>query len=107
MFCFLSPSNRERKRKGGKSDDKKKRKSAGQEKERERATGNDSFKSREFISSEDSSSESDRGKKGRKRKVAQICTVMLIPNAPSCVKLHNTIIFITEHNICLNVHSPQ
>ncbi|XP_031415591.1 FACT complex subunit SSRP1 isoform X2 [Clupea harengus] len=61
-------SKRERKRKGGKSDDKKKRKSAGQEKERERATGNDSFKSREFISSEDSSSESDRGKKGRKRK---------------------------------------
>ncbi|XP_048106695.1 FACT complex subunit SSRP1 isoform X2 [Alosa alosa] len=65
-----SPSTyrKERKRKGGKSDDKTKRRSGVREKERERATGNDSFKSREFISSEDSSSESDHGKKSRKRK---------------------------------------
>uniref|UniRef100_A0A672QG22 FACT complex subunit SSRP1 n=1 Tax=Sinocyclocheilus grahami TaxID=75366 RepID=A0A672QG22_SINGR len=55
--------------KGGKNEEKKKRKSGGgREKEKERATGNDSFKSREFISSEESSSESDKGK-GRKRKV--------------------------------------
>uniref|UniRef100_A0A8C2ATC9 FACT complex subunit SSRP1 n=1 Tax=Cyprinus carpio TaxID=7962 RepID=A0A8C2ATC9_CYPCA len=58
-----------KKKKGGKNEEKKKRKSGGgREKEKERATGNDSFKSREFISSEESSSESDKGK-GRKRKV--------------------------------------
>uniref|UniRef100_A0AAY4A0Y1 FACT complex subunit SSRP1 n=1 Tax=Denticeps clupeoides TaxID=299321 RepID=A0AAY4A0Y1_9TELE len=50
-------------------DEKKKRKSTGRERESEKATGNDSFKSREFISSEESSSQSDHGKKGRKRKV--------------------------------------
>uniref|UniRef100_A0A672QFV0 FACT complex subunit SSRP1 n=1 Tax=Sinocyclocheilus grahami TaxID=75366 RepID=A0A672QFV0_SINGR len=62
-------SKKERKKKGGKNEEKKKRKSGGgREKEKERATGNDSFKSREFISSEESSSESDKGK-GRKRKV--------------------------------------
>uniref|UniRef100_A0A9J7Z3P4 FACT complex subunit SSRP1 n=2 Tax=Cyprinus carpio TaxID=7962 RepID=A0A9J7Z3P4_CYPCA len=61
-------SKKERKKKGGKNEEKKKRKSGGgREKEKERATGNDSFKSREFISSEESSSESDKGK-GRKRK---------------------------------------
>ncbi|XP_028833803.1 FACT complex subunit SSRP1 isoform X2 [Denticeps clupeoides] len=49
-------------------DEKKKRKSTGRERESEKATGNDSFKSREFISSEESSSQSDHGKKGRKRK---------------------------------------
>uniref|UniRef100_A0A8C2ARQ7 FACT complex subunit SSRP1 n=1 Tax=Cyprinus carpio TaxID=7962 RepID=A0A8C2ARQ7_CYPCA len=59
-------SKKERKKKGGKNEEKKKRKSGGgREKEKERATGNDSFKSREFISSEESSSESDKGK-GRK-----------------------------------------
>uniref|UniRef100_A0A671RXY3 FACT complex subunit SSRP1 n=1 Tax=Sinocyclocheilus anshuiensis TaxID=1608454 RepID=A0A671RXY3_9TELE len=57
-------SKKERKKKGGKNEEKKKRKSGGggREKEKERATGNDSFKSREFISSEESSSESDKGK---------------------------------------------
>uniref|UniRef100_A0A673NFW8 FACT complex subunit SSRP1 n=1 Tax=Sinocyclocheilus rhinocerous TaxID=307959 RepID=A0A673NFW8_9TELE len=62
-------SIKERKKKGGKNEEKRKRKSGGgREKEKERATGNDSFKSREFISSEESSSESDK-RKGRKRKV--------------------------------------
>ncbi|KAL2097366.1 hypothetical protein ACEWY4_006573 [Coilia grayii] len=65
-----STSKKERKRKGGKSDDKKKSKMATCEKEKERTTGSDSFKSREFISSEDSSSESDRGKKSHKCKGA-------------------------------------
>ncbi|XP_055765586.1 FACT complex subunit SSRP1 isoform X3 [Salvelinus fontinalis] len=61
---------RERKKKGGKSDEKNKKgaSSGGRERERERTTGIDSFKSREFISSEESSSESDRGKGKRKRK---------------------------------------
>ncbi|XP_039545753.1 FACT complex subunit SSRP1 isoform X1 [Pimephales promelas] len=63
-----SSSKKERKKKGGKNEEKKKKKSGGgKEKEKERVTGNDSFKSREFISSEESSSESERGK-GRKRK---------------------------------------
>uniref|UniRef100_A0A672QFT7 FACT complex subunit SSRP1 n=1 Tax=Sinocyclocheilus grahami TaxID=75366 RepID=A0A672QFT7_SINGR len=64
-----SSGSSKKKKKGGKNEEKKKRKSGGgREKEKERATGNDSFKSREFISSEESSSESDKGK-GRKRKV--------------------------------------
>lgn len=57
--------DREKKKKGGKADEKK-RKSGG-EKERDKV-GNESFKSKEFISSEESSSDSDHGK-GRKRKV--------------------------------------
>ncbi len=72
LFLTIFPtfhSWREKKKKGGKNEEKRKRKSGGgREKEKERATGNDSFKSREFISSEESSSESDKGK-GRKRKV--------------------------------------
>ncbi|XP_055765585.1 FACT complex subunit SSRP1 isoform X2 [Salvelinus fontinalis] len=65
-----APSKKERKKKGGKSDEKNKKgaSSGGRERERERTTGIDSFKSREFISSEESSSESDRGKGKRKRK---------------------------------------
>ncbi|XP_038856016.1 FACT complex subunit SSRP1-like isoform X2 [Salvelinus namaycush] len=65
-----APSKKERKKKGGKSDEKNKKGASGggRERERERTTGNDSFKSREFISSEESSSESDRGKGKRKRK---------------------------------------
>lgn len=46
--------------------DEKKRKSGG-EKERDKG-GNESFKSKEFISSEESSSDSDHGK-AKKRKV--------------------------------------
>ncbi|XP_062852360.1 FACT complex subunit SSRP1 isoform X2 [Trichomycterus rosablanca] len=61
-------SKKESKKAGRSEEKKKKKKSAGQkERERDRTPGNDSFKSREFISSEESSSESDRGK-GRKRK---------------------------------------
>uniref|UniRef100_A0A4W5NNQ1 FACT complex subunit SSRP1 n=1 Tax=Hucho hucho TaxID=62062 RepID=A0A4W5NNQ1_9TELE len=65
-----APSKKERKKKEGKSDEKNKKGTSGggRERERERTTGNDSFKSREFISSEESSSESDRGKGKRKRK---------------------------------------
>lgn len=55
-----------RKKKGGKSDEENKKGKSGGGRERERETGNDSFKSREFISSEESSSESDRGKGKRK-----------------------------------------
>lgn len=54
---------REKKKKGGKVEPKKK--SVG---EKEKEGGNESFKSKEFISSEESSSESDHDK-GRKRKV--------------------------------------
>ncbi|XP_076829954.1 FACT complex subunit SSRP1 [Brachyhypopomus gauderio] len=62
-----SGSSKKEKKKGKKVEEKKvKSKSAGV-KEKEGAAGNESFKSREFISSEESSSESDRGK-GRKRK---------------------------------------
>lgn len=57
---------REKKKKGGKVDAKKAK--SGGEKERKKEAGNDSFKSKEFISSEESSSESDHGK-GSKRKV--------------------------------------
>ncbi|XP_041930341.1 FACT complex subunit SSRP1a isoform X2 [Alosa sapidissima] len=58
-----SSSKKEPKKKAGKSNDKKK--SA----EKEKSVGNESFKSREFISSEDSSdNDSDRGKKSSKRK---------------------------------------
>ncbi|XP_062380501.1 FACT complex subunit SSRP1a [Sardina pilchardus] len=58
-----SSSKKEPKKKAGKSNDKKK--SA----EKEKNVGNESFKSREFISSEDSSdNDSDRGKKSSKRK---------------------------------------
>ncbi|TRY89951.1 hypothetical protein DNTS_001673 [Danionella cerebrum] len=59
-------SKKERKRKGGKSEEKRKRK-PGREKDKERSAGNDSFKSREFISSEESSSESDRGKRSKRK----------------------------------------
>ncbi|XP_045071819.1 FACT complex subunit SSRP1 isoform X2 [Coregonus clupeaformis] len=65
-----APSKKERKKKGGKNDEKNKKGKSGGGTERasETTTGNDSFKSREFISSEESSSESDRGKGKRKRK---------------------------------------
>ncbi len=56
---------REKKKKGGKVEPKKK-KSVGEKEKKE--VGNESFKSKEFISSEESSSESDHDK-GRKRKV--------------------------------------
>ncbi|KAF5904952.1 FACT complex subunit SSRP1-like, partial [Clarias magur] len=59
-----SSAVKEKKKKGGKADEKK-RKSGG-DKERDRG-GNESFKSKEFISSEESSSDSDRGK-SKKRK---------------------------------------
>ncbi|XP_049337138.1 FACT complex subunit SSRP1 [Astyanax mexicanus] len=66
-----SSSKKERK-KAAKSEKKKKKKSGrGKEREKEKPSGNDSFKSREFISSEESSSESDRGK-GRKRKGSDV-----------------------------------
>ncbi|XP_062856980.1 FACT complex subunit SSRP1a [Trichomycterus rosablanca] len=56
------------KKKGGKAEEKKRKASAEQEKEKERGA-NESFKSKEFISSEESSSDSDSGKaKGKKRK---------------------------------------
>ncbi|KAK1804320.1 hypothetical protein P4O66_020330, partial [Electrophorus voltai] len=57
-------AGKEKKKKGGKAEEK--RKSAA-EKEREKG-GNESFKSKEFISSEESSSESEHDK-GKKRKV--------------------------------------
>ncbi|XP_036430266.1 FACT complex subunit SSRP1 isoform X1 [Colossoma macropomum] len=67
-----SGSSKKERKKGGKSEKKKKKKpGAGREREKERPAGNDSFKSREFISSEESSSESDRGK-GRKRKGSDV-----------------------------------
>uniref|UniRef100_A0A7N8YAQ7 FACT complex subunit SSRP1 n=1 Tax=Mastacembelus armatus TaxID=205130 RepID=A0A7N8YAQ7_9TELE len=60
---------RESKKSGAKKDERK-RKSAGGDKDRERAGGNDSFKSREFIeTSEESSSESDRKSKSKRKKV--------------------------------------
>lgn len=64
MFFF--PGHREPKKKAGKSSDKKK---SSAEKERISVGGNESFKSREFISSDSSDNESDRGKKSSKRKV--------------------------------------
>lgn len=67
MLC-----DREKKKKGGKADEKK-RKSVG-EKERDKVV-NESFKSKEFISSEESSSDSDRGK-GKKRKVTYTAVVL-------------------------------
>ncbi|XP_066534783.1 FACT complex subunit SSRP1 [Hoplias malabaricus] len=68
-----SGTSKKEKKKGKKNEKKKKKKSSGggKEREKEKATGNDSFKSREFISSEESSSESDRGK-GRKRKGSDV-----------------------------------
>lgn len=62
--------SREKKKKGGKVDAKK----SGGDKDRKRESVNESFKSKEFISSEESSSESDhrkggKGGKGSKRKV--------------------------------------
>ncbi|XP_064200091.1 FACT complex subunit SSRP1a isoform X2 [Anguilla rostrata] len=57
-------AKKETKKKRGKSDEKKKKgggRGAEREKERERAGGNDSFKSREFISDSESSSASARG----------------------------------------------
>ncbi|KAL7889676.1 hypothetical protein AOLI_G00019340 [Acnodon oligacanthus] len=67
-----SGSSKKERKKGGKSEKKKKKKSSTvREREKERPAGNDSFKSREFISSEESSSESDRGK-GRKRKGSDV-----------------------------------
>uniref|UniRef100_A0AAR2JFH7 FACT complex subunit SSRP1 n=1 Tax=Pygocentrus nattereri TaxID=42514 RepID=A0AAR2JFH7_PYGNA len=59
-----SSAVKEKKKKGGKVEAKK-RKSGG---DKEPEKGNDSFKSKEFISSEESSSDSDRGK-SKKRKV--------------------------------------
>uniref|UniRef100_A0A7N8X1E3 FACT complex subunit SSRP1 n=1 Tax=Mastacembelus armatus TaxID=205130 RepID=A0A7N8X1E3_9TELE len=57
-------------KKSGAKKDERKRKSAGGDKDRERAGGNDSFKSREFIeTSEESSSESDRKSKSKRKKV--------------------------------------
>uniref|UniRef100_A0A665T3A9 FACT complex subunit SSRP1 n=1 Tax=Echeneis naucrates TaxID=173247 RepID=A0A665T3A9_ECHNA len=64
-----SSSKKESKKSGGKKDEKK-RKSAGGDKDRERAGGNDSFKSREFIeTSEESSSDSDHKSKSKRKKV--------------------------------------
>ncbi|XP_063046680.1 FACT complex subunit SSRP1a [Engraulis encrasicolus] len=60
-----SSPRKEPKKKAGKSSDKKK---SSAEKERISVGGNESFKSREFISSDSSDNESDRGKKSSKRK---------------------------------------
>ncbi|TNN77658.1 FACT complex subunit SSRP1 [Liparis tanakae] len=63
-----SSSKKESKKSGGKKEEKK-RKSAGGEKEKERGGGNDSFKSREFIeTSESSSSDTDRKSKSKRKK---------------------------------------
>lgn len=60
---------RESKKSGGVKEEKK-RKSAGGDKEKERAAANDSFKSREFIeTSEESSSDTDRKSKSKRKKV--------------------------------------
>uniref|UniRef100_A0A8C9U402 FACT complex subunit SSRP1 n=1 Tax=Scleropages formosus TaxID=113540 RepID=A0A8C9U402_SCLFO len=69
------------KKKGGKSEDKKRKKPSsgrGVEREKERAGGNESFKSREFISSEESSSDSEQGKSSKRK----------VPTDPSPVPLH-------------------
>uniref|UniRef100_A0A8C9TJK3 FACT complex subunit SSRP1 n=1 Tax=Scleropages formosus TaxID=113540 RepID=A0A8C9TJK3_SCLFO len=68
-------------KKGGKSEDKKRKKPSsgrGVEREKERAGGNESFKSREFISSEESSSDSEQGKSSKRK----------VPTDPSPVPLH-------------------
>uniref|UniRef100_A0A3Q3AW79 FACT complex subunit SSRP1 n=1 Tax=Kryptolebias marmoratus TaxID=37003 RepID=A0A3Q3AW79_KRYMA len=75
ILLFSSPSrlstDRESKKSGGKKDEKK-RKSAGGDKERDRGGASDSFKSREFIeTSEDSSSDSDRKSKAKRKKVGR------------------------------------
>uniref|UniRef100_A0A8C6TK77 FACT complex subunit SSRP1 n=1 Tax=Neogobius melanostomus TaxID=47308 RepID=A0A8C6TK77_9GOBI len=61
----LSP--KKEKKKAGKKEERK-RKSGGGEKERERS-GNDSFKSKEFIETSESSSESDHKSKSKRKKV--------------------------------------
>uniref|UniRef100_A0A671V6Z8 FACT complex subunit SSRP1 n=1 Tax=Sparus aurata TaxID=8175 RepID=A0A671V6Z8_SPAAU len=62
-----SVSKKESKKSGGKKDEKK-RKSAGADKDKERS-GNDSFKSREFIETSESSSDSDHKSKSKRKKV--------------------------------------
>ncbi|KAM9833515.1 FACT complex subunit SSRP1a [Syngnathus typhle] len=62
-----SISKREAKKSGGKREDKKS-KSSGGDKERERSGGNESFKSKEFIETSESSSDSDHKSKSRKKK---------------------------------------
>ncbi|CAK6972736.1 FACT complex subunit SSRP1a isoform X1 [Scomber scombrus] len=59
-------SKKESKKSGGKKEEKK-RKSAGGEKERERV-GNESFKSKEFIETSESSSDSDHKSKSKRKK---------------------------------------
>ncbi|XP_073343285.1 FACT complex subunit SSRP1a isoform X1 [Pagrus major] len=61
-----SVSKKESKKSAGKKDDKK-RKSAGGDKDKERG-GNDSFKSREFIETSESSSDSDHKSKSKRKK---------------------------------------
>nr|XP_033489444.1 FACT complex subunit SSRP1a isoform X1 [Epinephelus lanceolatus] len=63
-----STSKKESK-KGGKKEDKK-RKSAGGDKDKERG-GNDSFKSREFIETSESSSDSDHKSKSKRKKESE------------------------------------
>ncbi|XP_053285107.1 FACT complex subunit SSRP1a [Pleuronectes platessa] len=62
-----SSSKKESKKSGGKKDEKK-RKSTGGEKEKERSGGNDSFKSREFIETSESSDSDNKSKSKSKRK---------------------------------------
>lgn len=69
---FPRPSNvRESKKSGGKKEEKK-RKSAAGDKDKERAGGNDSFKSREFIETSESSSDSDHKSKSKRKKVKPV-----------------------------------
>ncbi|XP_077588589.1 FACT complex subunit SSRP1a [Stigmatopora nigra] len=56
------------KKKSAVQKDDRKRKSSVGDKERERGTGNESFKSKEFIETSDSSSDSDHKSKSRKKK---------------------------------------
>uniref|UniRef100_A0A671VAR8 FACT complex subunit SSRP1 n=1 Tax=Sparus aurata TaxID=8175 RepID=A0A671VAR8_SPAAU len=65
-----SVSKKESKKSGGKKDEKK-RKSAGADKDKERS-GNDSFKSREFIETSESSSDSDHKSKSKRKKVTAL-----------------------------------
>ncbi|KAM7000284.1 FACT complex subunit SSRP1a [Tautogolabrus adspersus] len=63
-----STSKKESKKSGGKKEEKK-RKSAGGDKDKERGGGNDSFKSKEFIETSESSSDSDHKSKSKRKKV--------------------------------------
>ncbi|XP_059202744.1 FACT complex subunit SSRP1a [Centropristis striata] len=62
-----SSSKKESKKSSGKKDEKK-RKSAGGDKDKERGGGNDSFKSKEFIETSESSSDSDHKSKSKRKK---------------------------------------